>query len=303
MYKKAKLIQLQNSPRKYKRLYNSRHDGWDVIEVDGAQIEFRVAGFVGQCRKICQDIVDGVDVHKFTASVLNDCSEDEVDKYMRTAAKADTFKPLYGGEYGTEAQMRYYAAFKEKYSGITQAQQRWLRTVLRTKRITHESGITFHYPNCKMSDSGYCADYPSVCNYPVQNLATGEIIPIAITAIWHILYALKMKAFLNNTVHDSGILECPPDEREEVYEISKWAFLWWVYKFLDKVYGLTFNVPLGVGYQTGSHWSEGTDVPFEPSRYEDEVVKVDDGEVVVTAIPPVRMDGVDYSSLEGNNNE
>lgn len=94
MFSKPKSIQLQNSPRKYKPLYKSRNEGWKIVEIDGAQIEFRVAGFIGQCKVICQDIVDGVDVHRYTASVINDITEEEVTKYQRTDAKSDTFKPL-----------------------------------------------------------------------------------------------------------------------------------------------------------------------------------------------------------------
>ena len=308
MFPKAKSIQLQNSPRKYKPLYDARHEGWKVVEMDGAQIEFRVAGFIGQDVRICQDIVDGVDVHTFTASQLHDCTADEVaaskktepkGQDWRTLAKSDTFKPLYGGQYGTDSQMAYYAAFREKYPQITRAQQRWETTVLRTKKITHACGITFHYPNCSTSNSGYNADFPSICNYPVQNLATGEIIPIALTAIWHILKAKEMQCFLVNTVHDSAVAECPDDELEELYEISKWAFLWWVYEFLDTVYDLQFNVPLGVGYQAAPFWSDGKDTYFDPSQYDAEVLTVDDGEITVTAVPPVKMDGVDYSILLG----
>jgi len=304
-YPKAKSIQLQNSPRKYKPLYSARNKGWKVVEMDGAQIEFRVAGFVGQDVRICQDIVDGVDVHSFTASVLNNCTVDEVAAQKKTApkggdwrtlAKADTFKPLYGGQYGTDSQMAYYAAFREKYADITKAQQQWQAKVLRAKEITHATGITFYYPNCSVSNSGYCQDFPSICNYPVQNLATAEIIPIALVATWHIIKRKEMQTFLVNTVHDSVIAESPEDELEELYEISKWTFLWWVYEFLDTVYDLQFNVPLGVGYQAGDYWGGG-DLHFQPSQYDAEVVDIDGGEIVVTAIPPIRMEGVDYSSL------
>ena len=309
MFPKAKSIQLQNSPRKYKPLYSARHEGWKMVELDGAQIEFRVAGYIGQDVRICQDIVDGVDVHTFTASQLHDCTEEEVHASKktepkgadwRTLAKSDTFKPLYGGEYGTDEQMAYYAAFREKYPQITKAQRRWESVCLRHKKITHDSGITFHFPNCSTSSSGYNQSFPSICNYPVQNLATGEIIPIAIVATWHILKAKQMQCFLVNTVHDSVVVECPDDELEELYEIGKWTFLWWVYEFLDTAYDLQFNVPLGVGYQAGDYWSEGKETYFDPSQYDAEVLIVDDGEITVTAVPPVKMDGVDYSTLLGD---
>lgn len=308
MFTKTKSIQLQNLPRKYKSLHNARHEGWDTCEMDGAQIEFRVAGFVAQDVRICQDIVDGVDVHSFTASVIHDCTEAEVAESKktcpkgqdwRTLAKPNTFKPLYGGSSGTEAEQRYYEAFKEKYKDLTAAQQRWQAQALRQKYVTHKHGLTYHYPNCSISSSGFCGDFFAICNYPIQGMATAEIVPIALVAVWHILKAKQMRTFLVNTVHDSVVAEVPPEEREELYEISKWAFLWWVYEFLDVCYDLQFNVPLGVGYQTGPAWSKGDSVPFEPSQYDAEVVEIDGGEVVVTAVPPTKMEGVDYSSLLG----
>lgn len=306
MFPKAKSIQLQNSPRKYKPLYAARKEGWKIIELDGAQIEFRVAGYIGQDVRICQDIINQVDVHTFTASVLNNCTEDEVRQQKQVAekgadwrslAKADTFKPLYGGQFGTDEQMAYYAAFKEKYSGIAKAQQQWERTVLRNKSIQHETGITFHYPNCSMSSSGYNADFPSICNYPVQNLATAEIVPVAVVATWHIMKAMGLEAFICNTVHDSEIIEAPEHELETVYEIGKWSFLWFVYEYLDVVYDIQFNVPLGVGFQAGDYWGYSDPVPFTPSRYEGEFLTEDDGEITVMAVPPTKMEGVDYSRL------
>lgn len=249
--------------------------------------------------------------------MLHQCTVEEVGEQKkdapkgadwRTLAKPETFKPVYGGQFGDgkgigytkEDQENYYKAFREKYAGLTKAQEKWQRIVLRDKKITHASGITFHYPSANITSTGYCRDFPSICNYVVQNLATGEIVPLAIIAIWHIMKAKKMEGYLVNTVHDSVVAENPKHEAEELHEISKWAFLWWVYEALDVLYGLEFNVPLGVGYQAGSHWGTGKELLFQPSRHDGEVVKIDGGEIVTTAIPPVKMDGVDYSRLQEN---
>ena len=40
-----------------------------------------------------------------------------------------------------------------------------------------------------------------------------------------------------------------------------------------------FNVPLGIGFEAGEHWSEGE-------------------EIKTVVLPPVRMEGVDYSNME-----
>jgi len=86
--------QFQNFPRAYKPVFKARHEGWLVGEGDGAQLEFRVAAHLGRDEVALNDCRTGADIHRFTASVLNNCKEEEVTKEQRQAAKADTFKPL-----------------------------------------------------------------------------------------------------------------------------------------------------------------------------------------------------------------
>lgn len=303
-WKKSKSVQFQNFPRKYKCLFKARSLGWYMVEADGAQIEFRVAGFVAQDVRICQDIVDGVDIHRFTASVLAHISEADVSDELRTNSKRETFKPVYGGQFGDGKgfkkadQEAYYAAFREKYAGLASTQKKWEATALRTKRVRTCTGLEFFFPGCKVTGSGYNPSFPSICNYPVQNLATGEIVPVSIVAIWHLIGALDMQAKLSNTIHDSVVGEVPGEELQQYYDICKWAFLWWVYEYLDRVYDLQFNVPLGVGIKAGINWGVGMPGLISPEVCEGETAKVKGGEITVTGIPHVRMEGVDYSSLE-----
>lgn len=283
MFDKPKSIQFQNMPRAYKKLISSRKEGWVVVEADGAQIEFRVAAFQGQDKVACQEIVNGFDVHLFTASQLNNIPIGEVTGDQRTAAKAETFKPLYGGQFGTEQQMAYYAAFRKKYTGICKWQKDNEAACLRNKRMKHVTGMHFYFPSCKLSRGEYNADWPSICNYPVQNLATAEIVPVAATYLWHVMG--DMEAFMSNTVHDSVVSEAPKHELEQLYEYSNWAFLDAVYAYLELVYGLKFNVPLGLGFAAGTHWGAKGDDVVIPERK-------------VMRMPPYRMAGVDYSALE-----
>lgn len=82
----------QNIPRgdklPIKRIIQSRFDNGEIIEMDFAQLEFRVAAFLSQDTQAISDILEGVDVHQNTADVIG-CDRQE--------AKAHTFKPLYGG--------------------------------------------------------------------------------------------------------------------------------------------------------------------------------------------------------------
>jgi len=246
-------VQFQNFNRLFKPLFKARHDGWVVGEIDGAQLEFRVAGHLGRDSVILKDISGKADIHKFTASIINGIPEARVTKAQRTAAKPHTFKPLYGGSSGTPAERAYYDAFKEKYSGIARAQLSWTQEVLKNKYLVTEWGLRYYWPDTRMSPSGYITNTTSIYNYPVQAFATAEIIPCALVAAWHRMK--NMKGFLVNTVHDSIVAELPPEEVETWHEIGKQCLIHDVYVMIEGLYGVKLTVPLGAGVQVGDHWA------------------------------------------------
>lgn len=267
-----KSVQFQNFSRKYKPIFCARKKGWSMGEGDGAQLEFRVAAFLGQCRTATQDIVDNMDVHNQTAQVLTDAGQPT----PRQDAKAHTFKPLFGGQSGSKAEVTYYKWFKEHYSGVGQAQQSWMDEAVTDGTVTMVHGFKFYFPDCHMTSRGYVTNSTNICNYPVQHFATAEIIPIAVTYLWH---AMKgMESFLVNTIHDSAIAELHPDEHEQFREYCLHAFTGLVYHYLKEVYDIEFNVPLGIGCKIGEHWGEGQELKCVP-------------------LPPYSMDDINYDQL------
>jgi DNA polymerase I-like protein with 3'-5' exonuclease and polymerase domains len=94
--------QFQNFDRRFKPLFKARNPGWLVAEADEGQLEYRVAVYLGQDEAGLYDITHGVDAHGFTASIIfkekwEACGGDRntpQGKKIRTASKADTFKPL-----------------------------------------------------------------------------------------------------------------------------------------------------------------------------------------------------------------
>jgi DNA polymerase I-like protein with 3'-5' exonuclease and polymerase domains len=263
--------QFQNFPRVYKPLFKASHDGWLVGEADGSQLEFRVAGHLGRDRAVIQDIMDGVDVHSVTADII-DCS--------RQDAKAHTFKPLYGGSSGTPEQRSYYAYFKEKYTGVALAQQRWIDEVLCNGSLRTEWGLRYYWPGTRMDASGYVTNTTSICNYPVQAFATAEIIPISLVFFWHRLRVRGIQCRILNTVHDSIIAEFPPEEIEDFHALSQQCLMDDVYRYLHDVYNIDLIVPLGCGVKVATHWS-GPDAP----KYVPEGLEHKDGEVTYSVSP------------------
>lgn len=259
-------IQGQNMSRAHKKFFRASEDGWLISEADGAQIEFRVAVYLGQDRVGYDSLLNEEDVHSFTAKTLTDAGQPTT----RQQAKADTFKPLFGGQSGTPAQMAYYKAFREKYPGITNAQETWKARVLRDKKLVTATGLTFHWPDTTVTRSGYITNSTNICNYPVQHLATGEIAPVSVMLSWHFIGANGMRARVVNSVHDSGAYEHPPEETDALRHICEQCFTTKVYEYMDKVYNVQFNVPLGTGFVSGTHWGQGDEIkrqvepPFAP---------------------------------------
>lgn len=237
-------VQFQNLNRRYKPVFMARNKGWLIGEADGAQLEFRIATHLGRDKQALHDILNKVDIHSFTASIIG-CS--------RQDAKPHTFKPLYGGTSGTDGERAYYKAFAEKYSAIADTQRGWTHTVVNAKELRTEYGLIYYWPQCKMQSSGYVLFTTSIYNYPVQGFATAEIIPISLVCAWHRMK--DMKSFLVNTVHDSIIAELHPDEVDTWHELAKLCLIEDTYQIVEKLYGIKLTVPLGAGVMVGTHWA------------------------------------------------
>ena len=131
----------QNQPRgntfPIRKVITSRFKDGKIMEIDFAQLEFRTAVFLAQDKQGMQDVLDGVDVHQFTADTIG---------VSRQEAKAHTFKPLYGGMSGTEDEKRYYKAFLEKYKDIAVWHERLQSSAIEIKKIRTPSGREYAFP-------------------------------------------------------------------------------------------------------------------------------------------------------------
>lgn len=246
---KSHSVQFQNLPRQYKDLFCSGEEDWLTASVDSAQLEFRVAVDLGKDEVGYKEIVDGVDVHAFTAKVMTEAGEET----SRQDAKPITFKPLYGGGRGSKAVEEYCEFFKNKYKGISETQYNWTLRVLNDKQLVTPYGMIFFWPKVERR-KGYITFTTEIYNYPVQGFATAEIIPIALVHFWH---RTKGKPIvILNTVHDSIVAKIHPSAVEEYEQIAKQSLTTDVYRFLREVYDYNFRVPLGVGIKIGTHWDE-----------------------------------------------
>lgn len=268
---KPKSVQFQNMPRIYKPLMAPRHEGWTIRECDEAALEFRGAGHLGRDKQILADIENEFDVHSNTAAVLFDTTyewmienkkTDPQAGAWRTDAKSRTFKPLFGGEKGTEKEEEYYGKFNERYSDCAKTQAGWVKSVIasKDKSLTLETGLKCYWPNARYLDNGD-PDYRSkhqIYNLGIQNMSTAEIVPAGVIKTWNDLYVEQMESFIVNTVHDSEIAEVHPEETEKYDEIARKAFEDYPIFYLKEVYDIDFMIPLEAEIDGGKWWHSAT---------------------------------------------
>ena len=257
-------LQFQNMQRDLKPLFVARNDGWSVVEVDQAQLEYRSAVELAQDRAGMEDIRNKIDSHGITASIIfkdawdlvKDDKNNPERKKLRTAAKAHSFKPLYGGQSGTPEQREYYEFFLNKHEGIRLLQDSWIEQVMDTGKLRTITGLIFYWPDTKLTKTGYVTNTTAICNYPNQMFATADIVPIGLVYTWHLMKANNMRSFLTNTVHDSQIAEVAPEEMELYSEIAVQSQEKCVVDYIDKVYKYRMTVPLGAEVTASRHWSD-----------------------------------------------
>lgn len=266
-------VQGQNFPRILKPLFCPRNKGWEFGEADEAQLEYRIAVALAEDEAGISDIKNGVDSHAFTASIIfkeqwEECEGDKktpLGKWARQESKSHTFKPLYGGTSGTPRQQEYYEAFKTKHKQITEKQQLWIKEVYQTRKLVLPTGLILHFDDCKMNRRGMLIRPDgrpvdqAVCNYPVQNIATAELVLVAIAILWRLMVVAQMKSFLVNTVHDSGLAEIFPPERELFDKFAVYSMVEYVQFYFKKVYDMEFCVPLEAETSYGTHWATNLD--------------------------------------------
>jgi len=114
----------------------------------------------------------------------------------------------------------------------------------------------FYFPNTRVQEDGYITNSTNICNYPVQCVATADIVPIGVVYQWHLMRVAELESYLINTVHDSSVGEVHPGEVEVFKEIGEWAFTTLIYEYLDRVYGIDFNVPLAAECKMSENWSD-----------------------------------------------
>lgn len=241
---------LQNQPREstfpIRKVFISRFKGGKLLNADFKQLEFRVAAFLAQCKNAMADILADVDVHQQTADALTAAGEPTT----RQDAKKSTFRPLYGGTSGTNAQKAYFEYFFEKYDGIFKWHTNLCNQAINQRYIQIPSSRVYSFKNAVRRLNGSVTFHTQIKNYPVQGFATGDILPVTMIEIWKLMKQHKVKSLLVLTVHDSIVADVYPGEEELMIQLFKQGFDRTI-PALKERFNVDFNLPLDFDLDCG----------------------------------------------------
>ena len=243
-----------------KKCIVSKFKNGKILNADYSGLEFRIAAILSEDAQAIQDIKDNVDVHTNTASVVFGIDFDKVTKEERQDAKPDTFKPLYGGKTGTKEQQAYYKWFLARYSQVEEVQAKWVEQALKYGQVYSPSGRIYSFPYAKKTKYGV-TQFTKICNYNVQGFAF-DCVMVSIIELNKEMKRQGLKAHAILTIHDSVVVDSPPEEELQVIECFQKIF-GSIEEIIMRYYKVEALVPLEYELKSGANWMEGVEVTEE----------------------------------------
>ena len=236
-----------------------------ILGADLSQVEWRAAAHMSQDPVMLAEIAAGIDphrenaIHVFGADPATEGTKEF--KQIRTIAKIVTFRLLYGGGafgFWIDSKMPNYSKkkwegivnkFYAKYRVLKQWQEDNISTVYKNGGwLQNPTGRIFWFSK---DSKGY--DIRQIKNYPVQSLATADIMKLAMCIIYKKFVAAGYKSKIITQVHDSLIFDAI---RSEVLSIAKLCtqVMNDLPKYVKQIWGIDFNVPLGGEIELGENY-------------------------------------------------
>jgi DNA polymerase-1 len=200
------------------------HGEWVLLSADYSQVELRILAHLAGDEAMVAAFAAGKDIHASTAALVFGVSEAQVDREMRSRAKAVNFGLLYGMgpvrlARETNLSLNEAREFIERYFAAFPRVRAWRERVLEGARrdgfVTTLSGRRRPMPDIVSGDPRLRAGAENAAvNTPVQGSAA-DIIKRAMIELHRRLSGSKLAAALLLQVHDELLLECPLSELDE----------------------------------------------------------------------------------------
>lgn len=199
-----------------------------LVDADYSQIELRVLAHVADDQAMREDFLEGRDIHTSTAARVFGMPVEMVTSQMRSKAKAVNFGIVYGiGAFSLSKDIGvsrkeaddYIKEYLRNYSGVDAYMKRVVEEAKEKGYVETLFGRRRYLPELKSGNFNMRAFGERVArNMPIQGTAA-DIIKIAMIRVSSRLEREGLQGRLILQVHDELIVECPPQERDQVARI------------------------------------------------------------------------------------
>lgn len=271
-----------------KKLYVTRYSGGAIIEADYKQIEVVALAIRSGDAQLIADLMAGVDIHTATGRTVFGST---MSKEQRRIVKGVNFGLIYGAGANTLAEQagctvqtatKLINAFFQRYPGVKTYRDAYSEDVRRhitkygtTIRPKDSGGIpekaSTSVPDTFRDGStgrrfymetvhGGASPYTKACNYPIQALATGDVVPLVMGRLWQAIEnddRFRGRLLMINQVHDSLMFDCPGELLEEALVFIK-TEMEKAPQLATEVLGVNFHLPLVANLSHGKNWRESS---------------------------------------------
>ena len=197
--------------------------GKKLVIADYSQIELRVAAAISADRKMVQAYRSGEDLHRLTASLVQNISPEAVTQEQRNAAKAINFGLIYGmgpkglmysakANYGVEMNLEEAETFKRRYFEAYSGIRAWHRK--------SSSKLKYSDKQTTLCGRRFVSSEPASFTVFVNRQVQGTAADIAKIALGRLPFALKgTEAKIIAMIHDEIIIEVPEANAYEAASI------------------------------------------------------------------------------------
>lgn len=252
---------LQNIPirtergREIRKAFVARNDDFVLLAADYSQVELRIIAALSKDGPMIEAFKQGQDIHAATAAKVFGVSIDEVDRDMRSKAKAVNFGLMYGqsafgladnlGISRTEARDIIDEYFKQfptirayMDSNIKFAKEHgYVETIMGRRRYLRDINSN------NQTVRGFAER--NAINAPIQGSAA-DIIKVAMINVHRKISESDMRSKLLLQVHDELVFDARKDELDELTDLVK----------KEMIGAVKLEVPMVVDIGTGKNWLE-----------------------------------------------
>ena len=229
--------------------------GFSLISADYSQVELRLLAHITKDNNLIDAFSQNKDIHRHTASLIFDISENKVDEKQRRMAKVVNYGLIYGmSDYGLaqglDIPQEQAVQFIQSYYNLYPEVEEWRNHAIELAEARGYTETLFgrKRPLPDIHSSNYAVrefSKRAAINTPIQGTAA-DLIKLAMIEVERRLMHEDLKSGLLLSIHDELVFEIEKERIKEAQMIIK--------ESMETVMDLV--VPIVVSIGVGDNWDE-----------------------------------------------